>query len=193
MASQFLACKANEFSFLANTTRNFHHFLPVGSTTSHSPPLSLSMQVFSFGLKILIVVSESSDEPCLRMGHLLTGSCQWIALDNKKPANHCWSRVKWTSSEVYVLTNGAEGRTRTGTGLPTRPSSVRVYQFHHFGNFVILYSLFRGFIWLGFRADFLLSWNIHDCIIFGHGLCYLHLCRLADSDIRHNRSASRSG
>ncbi len=28
---------------------------------------------------------------------------------------------------------GAEGRSRTGTGLPTRPSSVRVYQFHHFG------------------------------------------------------------
>jgi hypothetical protein len=29
--------------------------------------------------------------------------------------------------------NGAEGRTRTGTGCPTRPSNVRVYQFRHFG------------------------------------------------------------
>ena len=29
--------------------------------------------------------------------------------------------------------NGAEGRTRTGMGCPTRPSTVRVYQFRHFG------------------------------------------------------------
>jgi hypothetical protein len=28
---------------------------------------------------------------------------------------------------------GAEGGTRTRMGLPTRPSNVRVYQFHHFG------------------------------------------------------------
>ena len=28
---------------------------------------------------------------------------------------------------------GAEGGIRTPTGRPTRPSSVRVYQFHHFG------------------------------------------------------------
>ena len=28
---------------------------------------------------------------------------------------------------------GAEGGTRTRTGFPTRPSNVRVYQFHHFG------------------------------------------------------------
>ena len=34
--------------------------------------------------------------------------------------------------------NGAEGRTRTGTGRPTRPSSVRVYQFRHFGSSYIL-------------------------------------------------------
>ena len=28
---------------------------------------------------------------------------------------------------------GAEGGTRTRMGFPTRPSNVRVYQFHHFG------------------------------------------------------------
>jgi hypothetical protein len=31
------------------------------------------------------------------------------------------------------LKNGAEGRTRTGTDRSTRPSTVRVYQFRHFG------------------------------------------------------------
>lgn len=29
--------------------------------------------------------------------------------------------------------SGAEGGTRTRMGLPTRPSTVRVYQFHHLG------------------------------------------------------------
>ena len=29
--------------------------------------------------------------------------------------------------------NGAEAGTRTRMGCPTRPSNVRVYQFHHFG------------------------------------------------------------
>ena len=29
---------------------------------------------------------------------------------------------------------GTEGRTRTGMGRPTDTSSLRVYQFHHFGN-----------------------------------------------------------
>src|ERR1700753_2070203 len=29
--------------------------------------------------------------------------------------------------------DGAERRTRTGTGSPPRPSNVRVYQFRHFG------------------------------------------------------------
>ncbi len=29
--------------------------------------------------------------------------------------------------------DGAEGGTRTPMGCPTRPSNVRVYQFHHFG------------------------------------------------------------
>jgi hypothetical protein len=32
-----------------------------------------------------------------------------------------------------VEKNGAEGGTRTPMGCPTRPSNVRVYQFHHFG------------------------------------------------------------
>jgi hypothetical protein len=31
------------------------------------------------------------------------------------------------------IINGAEGGTRTPMGCPTRPSNVRVYQFHHFG------------------------------------------------------------
>ena len=31
---------------------------------------------------------------------------------------------------------GAEGGIRTPTGRPTRPSSVRVCQFHHFGTWV---------------------------------------------------------
>ena len=30
--------------------------------------------------------------------------------------------------------DGAQGRTRTGTGCPTRPSNVRVYQFRHLGS-----------------------------------------------------------
>ena len=29
--------------------------------------------------------------------------------------------------------DGAEAGTRTRMGCPTRPSNVRVYQFHHFG------------------------------------------------------------
>jgi hypothetical protein len=32
-----------------------------------------------------------------------------------------------------IWRDGAEDRTRTGTGYPTRPSNVRVYQFRHFG------------------------------------------------------------
>src|SRR3954451_6567642 len=30
--------------------------------------------------------------------------------------------------------DGAQDRTRTGTGCPTRPSNVRVYQFRHLGS-----------------------------------------------------------
>ncbi len=60
---------------------------------------------------------------------------------NKKPANCFQLRVEKTLVEVFVLKHGAEGRSRTGTGCPTRPSSVRVYQFHHFGtHFYIFYS-----------------------------------------------------
>ena len=32
---------------------------------------------------------------------------------------------------------GADGRSRTGTAYATRPSSVRVYQFHHVGYFML--------------------------------------------------------
>jgi hypothetical protein len=37
--------------------------------------------------------------------------------------------------------NGAEGGTRTPMGCPTRPSNVRVYQFHHFGKGTIRFRL----------------------------------------------------
>ncbi len=51
------------------------------------------------------------------------------------------SHQRWEKSRVpgvpgtrrTVRRVGAEGRTRTGTGYPTRPSNVRVYQFRHFG------------------------------------------------------------
>ncbi len=35
---------------------------------------------------------------------------------------------------------GAEGRTRTGTAYATAPSRRRVYQFHHFGIYFIVFS-----------------------------------------------------
>jgi hypothetical protein len=38
----------------------------------------------------------------------------------------------------YNIITGAEGGTRTPMGCPTRPSNVRVYQFHHFGTCEIL-------------------------------------------------------
>ena len=60
--------------------------------------------------------------------------------DKKKPANCCQLRVEKTLMEVFIQKDGAEGRSRTGTGLPTRPSSVRVYQFHHFGTHFYIYS-----------------------------------------------------
>ena len=34
---------------------------------------------------------------------------------------------------ILIKINGAEGGTRTRMDLSTRPSNVRVYQFHHFG------------------------------------------------------------
>ena len=45
-------------------------------------------------------------------------------IDYKLPASPAGSSVPQ---------NGAEGGTRTPMGCPTRPSNVRVYQFHHFG------------------------------------------------------------
>jgi len=38
------------------------------------------------------------------------------------------SQIKKATSQVALYLNGAEGRTRTGTGLPTTPSRWRVYQ-----------------------------------------------------------------
>ena len=38
------------------------------------------------------------------------------------------------SASLIRFQNGAQGRTRTGTGFPTRPSNVRVYQFRHLGS-----------------------------------------------------------
>ena len=38
-----------------------------------------------------------------------------------------------TLNEQRFFVFGADGQTRTGTGLPTTPSRWRVYQFHHIG------------------------------------------------------------
>ncbi len=45
-------------------------------------------------------------------------------------------RLDWKDNELRR--SGAEGGTRTRTGFPTRPSNVRVYQFHHFGAAAII-------------------------------------------------------
>ena len=51
----------------------------------------------------------------------LTLYCQWVrAFGGKHHLSDCHA-------------NGAEAGTRTRMGCPTRPSNVRVYQFHHFG------------------------------------------------------------
>jgi hypothetical protein len=42
--------------------------------------------------------------------------------------------------------NGAEGGTRTRMGFPTRPSNVRVYQFHHFGVGRALYEWLKTLV-----------------------------------------------
>ena len=42
-----------------------------------------------------------------------------------------WSNGRTTRRQDQ--SDGAEGGTRTPTGFPIRPSNVRVYQFHHFG------------------------------------------------------------
>ena len=41
--------------------------------------------------------------------------------------------AKNPAGNAGLLIHGAEGRTRTGTDRSTRPSTVRVYQFRHFG------------------------------------------------------------
>ncbi len=55
------------------------------------------------------------------------------------------------------------------------------------------YSLFRRFFCAGFTSGFVLGWSILCRVIFNQGLCFLHLGRLTDSDIRHYRSTSSSG
>jgi hypothetical protein len=77
-----------------------------------------------------IFLSKAPKRP--RKKSALTVS-RWMQLDNKKPANRYRLRVMCTSLDCLGTSPGAQGRTRTGTGLPTRPSSVRVYQFHHLG------------------------------------------------------------
>ncbi len=47
--------------------------------------------------------------------------------DIKKPAKRVLTAMR------LCRTFGADGRSRTGTACATRPSSVRVYQFHHIG------------------------------------------------------------
>ena len=49
---------------------------------------------------------------------------------SEKPVNE---KASWDFQEAFRIQFGAEGRTRTGTGMPTTPSRWRVYQFHHFG------------------------------------------------------------
>ncbi len=55
----------------------------------------------------------------------------------------CWQQVirmlfcQLGQAHSLKEKNGAEGGTRTPIGCPTRPSIVRVYQFHHFGNLLV--------------------------------------------------------
>ncbi len=61
-----------------------------------------------------------------------------IELRGKDPSENlrCEHTVTTLFFDKVILfgrLNGAEGGIRTPTGRPTRPSSVRVYQFHHFG------------------------------------------------------------
>ena len=51
-----------------------------------------------------------------------------------------------------ILKDGADGESRTPTGCPIRPSSARVYQFHHIG-ILIIKKLFFG-CWRGLLCCF---------------------------------------
>ncbi len=42
---------------------------------------------------------------------------------------------------LFQIINGADGRSRTGTGCPTTPSRWRVYQFHHIGIYFLPLAL----------------------------------------------------
>ena len=64
----------------------------------------------------------------------LCKSIYWVPVFKHKKALHF-------SVQGFILKFGADGRTRTGTGLPTTPSRWRVYQFHHIGD---VRSLFRN-------------------------------------------------
>ena len=66
--------------------------------------------------------------------------------------------------QLLFILNGAEGGTRTRMDCSTRPSSVRVYQFHHLGisRFIILAT---------FSQSSLQTWNhpnLNPLIPFHH-------------------------
>ena len=58
-----------------------------------------------------------------------------------KSLTRCFSG--YCKEKAYYNQN-AEGGTRTPTGCPIRPSNVRVYQFHHFGNIDFPYDFYLG-------------------------------------------------
>src|SRR3990172_11353951 len=60
---------------------------------------------------------------CLCGARRLVKSCGETACEERCGALRCFREIN----------NGAEGGTRTPMVCPTRPSNVRVYQFHHFG------------------------------------------------------------
>src|SRR5690349_17103626 len=58
------------------------------------------------------------------------GKSQALATDGREAGLRV---LRVLSSGISLGRDGAQGRTRTGTGCPTRPSNVRVYQFRHLG------------------------------------------------------------
>ena len=56
-----------------------------------------------------------------------------------------------------ILALNAEGGTRTPIGYPTRPSNVRVYQFHHFGQDLSYTTTVPAMFSTFYRPSFLLS------------------------------------
>ena len=74
------------------------------------------------------------------------------------------SELKKTSSnfELVLLLNGAADENRTHTGYPIRPSNVRVYQFRHGRNCLIIINN----IYINFQ---------HYFLVFDYILCKRHI------------------